>query len=163
MCERSLEKRARSEYREVNGTFVCNYCYQGKKRPTMSSSSNEPPATVDETATEKQSITLPFTQESHRKCIFGCEKRVLSLLREDCLQIFIQTRESVYVPYGAHVCCSHEEGDSLTVPDGFAASQFPVSLNANEIALCFETMKNMVISERKLIEESIEFSNCTFF
>jgi len=52
-------KKARSEYREVNGTFVRNYCYQGKKRLTKSSSSNESPATVDKTTTEKQ-ITLPF-------------------------------------------------------------------------------------------------------
>jgi len=97
---------------------------------------------------------------SHRKCIFGCEKRVLRrLFREDCLEIFIQTRESVYVPYG--VCCSYGKGDSLTVSDGFAASQFSVSLDANKIALCFETMKNMVISEREktLNSQAVYFSS----
>jgi len=69
-------------------------------------------------------------------------------------------RQSVYVPYSERVCCFHGEDDSLTVPDGFAASQFFVSLN-NEIALCFETIKNMVISERKkaLNSQAVRFSS----
>lgn len=67
--------------------------------------------------------------------------------------------EKAYTFHIVHVSVVGE-GDSLTVPDGFAASQFPVSLNANEIALCFKTIKNM-ISERKkaLNSQAVRFSS----
>ena len=51
------------------------------------------------------------------------------LSREECLEIFIQTN-NVYVPYGARACSHRGEGDSFKVPDDFATSHLPVSVNA---------------------------------
>lgn len=45
-----------------------------KKRPTQSSSSNESPATVDETVTEKQSITLSFMRIPTENIYLGAKK-----------------------------------------------------------------------------------------
>ena len=147
----------------MDGVFFCEKCYLGRKRPRRSSSDNELHATVDENDTRSQSITLPFvgTQESHNKCVFGCERRVLKRLsRVECLEIFIQTND-VYVPYGARTCSHHGEGDSFKVPDDFATSHFPVLVNAEKVASCLTSMKNIVISERNNVfkSQAVHFTN----
>ena len=130
----------------MDGVFLYQKCYLYRKRPRKSSCDNELPATVDKTDTRSQSITLPFvcTQESHSKCVFGSKRRVS---REECFEIFIQIN-NVYVPYGAQVCSQTGEGDSSKVPDDFATSYLPVSVNAEEVASYLVSMKNIVISER---------------
>ena len=86
MCERSLEKRDRSEYHEMDGVFFCRKSYLYRKRPRRSSSDNEVSASVDETDTRSQSV-------------FGCERRVLRQpSTKECLEILIQII-NVYVPY----------------------------------------------------------------
>ena len=163
MCGRSLEERTRSEYHQMDDLFFCKQWYLDRKRSKRSLPDNELPATVDETDTRSQSITLPFigTQKFHNKCVFGCERRVLRRLsREECLEIFIQTN-NVYVPYSGRFCSHHGEGDSFKVPDDFAISHLPVSVNAEEVASCLASMKNIVMSERNNIfkSQAVHFSN----
>ena len=83
-----------SKYIKIILYNICKKYYLDRKRPRRSSFDNESPATVDETDSRSQSITLPFvgTQKSDNKCVFGCERRVIRWLsREKFLGIFIQT------------------------------------------------------------------------
>ena len=79
MCERSLDKRSRTNYHKLNGTFFCKEFYLHRKRPRRFLSDNERLASVDKTDIRSQSITLPFfgTLESHSKFVFVCERRIL--------------------------------------------------------------------------------------
>ena len=54
-----------------------------------------------------------------------------------------QWKNNVYVPNRAHACSQHGEGDFFKILDDFTTSHFPVSVNAEEVASCLASMRNI--------------------
>lgn len=109
-CGVSLEKKRRSEYREVNNTIFCLKCYRNKTRLNQRSDENPnvEANTYSNAAKDDTKITLLFskTNVSYKKCIL-CERsdRVLKRLsRDECIEVYINSTRNLFVPYGARVC-----------------------------------------------------------
>lgn len=153
-CTRSLEKRSRSEYREVNNSILCLQCY--RKNSRQHETSSETPNTQGNTSTNETNndvrITLPLLRinQSRSKCILcqRTDRAMRRLSRAECIEIYIKSRRNVFVVYGARVCNSHNENELSALSENLSDTYNGLSLNAEEIVASFETMKNLVLSER---------------
>lgn len=148
-CGISLEKRSRTDYREVDERYYCKKCYRNLHRPEAHSSSGQDDFAAQQNELQPTvHLDIERSYSGHNKCVFGCSvvRSLRNLTKEECLEIFI--KKNVFVKYGARVCTVHDLEESLVIPNDFETAGMGVSLNAEEILTSFHTFKSIILTER---------------
>lgn len=163
-CNISLDKKPRSSYtKESSGIIYCKRCYKWlSKKPKVTDvrSTVNDDADSSSACNNEVSISVPISRssDSHVTCIFDLKtSESLRLLSwEECMHIYFKTNS--FVKYGARVCKSHVENNSLQIAMSFKPYSDDVVMTSSEIHDLLGTFKKMYIKDTTF-EPVISFLN----